>query len=485
MSEKNPHPPTGAVETQVIYCGENLGKLRQIPDDSIDLVYIDPPGHATADFLPVAAVGGFGRPDSSVQRYIDWMRPRVREMSRILKSTGSFYYHCDWRVDAYVRVMLDEIFGPEAFTNQIIWPRSYIQTAARRAYANNYDSILFYTKSAHFRFNPVSGDTDREELNRIYPYVESKTGRRFRLTDLTSRERDNAAPRYTFLGIERAWRWPLEKMQDAYEQGRVFQSDAGSVPKLKQYLDEHVGKPLGNVWSDIKPLSGHTDESLGYVTQKPLDLLRRIISVSSDPGDVVLDAFCGSGTTLTAAQDLGRRWIGIDASPTACRITTQRLITSCDLREGVDFVVRDLPKSIDDVRNYPYAEFESWVLIALNTVFGRTVAVQPPGPDGGWDAMLYPASIPEEMSTGMEPASSTQWIPVQAKQKECADRSDIQAFVLSMKRHNQARGVFVCFGFTREAEAEIVDVLRREHMRIAAMTVEEVIARERQNSSGE
>jgi len=206
-------------------------------------------------------------------------------------------------------------------------------------------------------------------------------------------------------------------MQRLHEEGKIVQTNPGSVPRLKRYLDEGKGVPLGSVWDDIGPVQGSAEEHVGFPTQKPLKLVERIVEISSDPGDVVLDAFCGCGTALVAAQNSGRHWIGIDISPTACRVMAKRLRDSCGLTEnerlwriGRGFVVRDLPWTEGQLHKLPPFEFENWAVIAV----GGTPNKAHVG-DMGIDGRLYPMSaLPTRcrrcLKVGYQKISSHLWM---------------------------------------------------------------------------
>lgn len=262
-----------------LICGNNLRVLKEIDSGVIDLIYIDPPFGSNRDYGEGKLT--FTDRFDGVERYLEWMRPRVEELYRILKETGSFYYHCDWHAGHYVKVMLDQIFGYRHFQNEIIWHYSVGGKSSRR-FARKHDTLFFYTKSAKWTFNGKAVSTPR------------KTG---------------TASFGGRLGID--------------EDGRPYQDKIAKSGKIyRYYLDE--GKIPEDVW-EIQTIQSQDGERFGYPTQKPEALLERIVLASSNPGDLVLDAFCGSGTTLAVAQEHGRRWIGIDVSPEAIRLAERRL----------------------------------------------------------------------------------------------------------------------------------------------------------------
>lgn len=474
------------IPTQIIYCGDNLQKLRELPDESVDLIYIDPPFNTNRNYETfwgdTKEKRAFEDRFGAVEHYIHWMRPRVSELWRVLKETGSFYYHCDWHADAYVRVMLDQAFGHNSFNTQIIWRRTNAKQLAFKSFPINHDSIFFYTKSKDYTFNRLYLPHTEKYLADFYKYTEEGTGRRYRLADLTNPNKDRTNLTYEFLGVKRVWRWTPERMKKAYEEGLIVQTKTGAVPALKRYLDEQEGNPLDSIWLDIAPVHPQSGEGLGYPTQKPLALLDRIIKTSSNKGDVVLDAFCGCGTTLHSAQNLGRRWIGIDISPTACRVMAQRLEKNCHIREGKDFHVRDLPKTAEELRKYPPFEFENWAVNALNTVLSNSHAIANRAKVGdfGIDGRVYPSSMGKEREMlGKNLFDEIDdWFPIQIKQKDKADRPDIDSFETAMKRQKRNKGFFISFGFSKDALTEIRRAFREENLEIIPVTVIEILEEE-------
>jgi site-specific DNA-methyltransferase (adenine-specific) len=473
------------IQTQLIYCGDNLQKLRDLPDACVDLIYIDPPFNSNRNYEvfwgDTQEKRAFNDRFGEVEHYIHWMRPRMMELYRVLKPTGSFYYHCDWHADAYVRVMLDEVFGANSFNTHIIWRRINAKGLAFRSFPNNHDSIFFYTKGKKYTFNRQYLPHDEKYVADFYKHVEPGTNRRYLLDNLVNPNRNRPNLTYEFLGVTRVWRWTKERMQQAYDNGLIVQSRPGTVPRLKRYLDEQEGTPVDSLWTDIPPIQAHAGESLGYPTQKPLALLDRIIRASSNQGDVVLDAFCGCGTTLVAAELLKRRWIGVDISPTACRVMAKRLKGNCGLVEGKDFWVRDLPKTADELRKYPPFEFENWAITALNTVIpnGQAIANRAQVGDMGIDGRVYAASMVKEKEEGYDLfGAADRWFPVQVKQKEKAGRPDIDAFETAMQRQRRDKGFFIAFDFTRDAHQEIKRARRESKLEIIPVTVQEILDEE-------
>jgi DNA modification methylase len=282
--------------TEIIYCGDNLQQLPGIPDRSIDLVYIDPPFNSNRSYEVFwgeqKEARAFEDRHESIEAYIAFMRPRCVELARVLKLTGSMYYHCDWHASHYIKVMLDQIFGANNFRNEIVWKRASTVKGnvgqGSRLYGPNTDSILFYTGSEEYTFNPFFKPYSKEYLKKFYRFTEPD-GRRYRLISMIGP--GGAAkgnPFYEVMGVKRYWRYSQETMAKLIVQGMVVQKSPGTVPVRKQYLEQGKGVALQTLWDDIEGLAPSSLERVGYPTQKPVALLERIIQVSSNPGDVVL-----------------------------------------------------------------------------------------------------------------------------------------------------------------------------------------------------
>jgi DNA modification methylase len=437
-----PAKPSALVDTRVIYCGDNLEQLRKLPEGCVDLVYIDPPFNSNRNYEvfwgETKEKRSFEDRHESTKAYIEYMRPRCVELHRVLKKTGSFYYHCDWHASHYVKVMLDQIFGENQFQNEIVWKRSTAHSDSRQGsqhFGRLHDVIFFYTGPGNATWNQLYTPLDPDYIASHYRNTDEH-GRHFMWDNVTGpggASKGNAF--YEVLGVKGYWRYTKEKMEALIKEGRVAIPPKGTKPRLKRFLDDSKGVPLQSVWDDINPINSQARESLGYPTQKPLPLLERIIKASSNENDIVLDAFCGCGTALVAAQNLKRQWIGIDISPTACRVMAKRLKKDCGLKEdealqqiGRGFIVRDLPKTEAELKKYPPFEFENWAVVAL----GGTKNARQTG-DMGIDGRIYPVSaMPERRGarTG-EMDFMDEWYPIQVKQTAKVGRPDIDAFEAS------------------------------------------------------
>ena len=351
---------------RTLWTGDNLDILRGLNSEPIDLIYLDPPFNSNKNYeapvgskaagaafkdawtlsdLDVAWMGliadeqpamahtlkaaGFAH-GKGMQSYLTMMAVRLLEMRRVLKDTGSIYLHCDPTASHYLKLLMDAVFGQRNFRNEITWKRTSTTKGnfgqGARFWPRAADILLFYSKSEKYGFTQQFGEYSPAYIESAYRYVEVGTGRRYRLVSMIGP--GGAAkgnPMYEVLGVTRYWRYSEERMRELIDKGLVVQSKPGAVPHRKYYLDEGQGVPIQSVWGDIGNLQASAKERVGYPTQKPLALLERIISASSNTGDVVLDPFCGCATACVAAERLGRAWLGIDLSPKATELVNVRL----------------------------------------------------------------------------------------------------------------------------------------------------------------
>lgn len=406
--------------TNRLYYGDNLDVLRELADGSVDLVYLDPPFNSARNYnvifsrgehadsagaqiqafedtwewthvtdkqfeeyvtgaLPVRAAEALRAfhtllGENEALAYLVNMAPRLVELHRLLAPTGSLWLHCDPTMSHYLKVLLDAIFDPRTFRNEIIWQRNPSKANQSRRLPVNHDVLLVYGKTDEVKWNTDIafvaydlGNLDEKTAGK-YNQVD-EDGRAYYLTSLINPNPDRPNLTYEFLGVTRVWRWTRERMQKAYDDGIVVQRKPGSVPRMKRYLDEQKGRPLSDVWTDIPPLNSRASERLGYPTQKPLALLERILALATDPDDVVLDPFCGCGTTVDAAQKLGRQWIGIDITYIAVDLIVKRLEhsygTSILDAIAIDGVPRDAAAAQALFDRNPF-DFERWAVSLVN-----------------------------------------------------------------------------------------------------------------------
>jgi site-specific DNA-methyltransferase (adenine-specific) len=482
--------PSAMVDTRVIYCGDNLEQLRKLPDACVDLIYIDPPFNSNRNYEvfwgETKEKRAFEDRHASTQAYVEFMRPRCVEMARVLKKTGSFYYHCDWHASHYVKVMLDQILGENNFQSEIIWKRTSSHGNVGRSFGNNTDSVFFYTGGTDYTWNQVFVPYSDKHVERKFTGIDP-SGRRYTTSDLRNPGiRPNlhypytASDGITYQPHPNGWAVSREVMERYDREGRLYfpKSHNGRL-RLKRFLDETHGERVQNLWDDIAPINSQADERLGYPTQKPLALLERIVKASSNRNDIVLDAFCGCGTALVAAETLGRQWIGIDISPTACRVMAKRLRDVCKLREddnywrhGKGFLVRDLPRTEKQLREIPPFEFENWAVIALGGIPNKTQVG-----DMGVDGRIYPLSaVPHESGKAAGQLDfMDDWYPIQAKQVDRVGRPDIDKFEAAMIRAKRKKGFFVGFDFSNDALAEIGAFFKAQHTVIVPLTVREIL----------
>lgn len=474
----------------MIYEGDNLAKMGELPDTCIDMTYIDPPFNSDriyeAFWEDESATRQFVDKGKSTQEYIDYMRPRCQQIKRVLRSTGMFFYHCDWHAVHYVKVMLDEIFGEQNFVNEIIWKRQSSHNDAKqgsRHLGRVHDSILVYSGGdKKYYFKHVYGPYRETYVSKFYRHEDEATGRRFRLGDLTGPGgASKGNPKYELLGVTRYWRYSKKRMKELLEEGRIHQTKAGRVPQYKRYLDEGKGVPVGSVWDNIAPVHGSSRERIGYPTQKPLALLQRIIEIGCPEGGVVLDSFCGCGTTLIAAAMMKRRWVGIDVSPTACRVMADRLHRDLQLMEGVDFHVRTMQTDMDRLENMDPYDFQNW---AVNALGGIPNPLK--GADKGIDGRLrlvntkVPETVQKTFIFAREAGSQLDLfddyvIPIQVKQTKKVGRPDVDAFQTAMRRAEAKMGIMVGFDFTKQAREEIRRARKKENLVIQPITVIEIL----------
>ncbi len=423
-----------------LYFGDNLEWLRdrrEFPDASVDLVYLDPPFNSNADYnvlfhepsgsvsqaqfhaftdtwswadaaetyhafidnCPNVAVvelmeafHSFLR-NSPMMAYLAMMAPRLVELHRVLKESGSLYLHCDPTASSYLRLLLDGIFEAENLRNEVIWKRTIAKGLTSKRLPRNHDIILSYQKTNDAFWNEDEifqpyDETNLDEKTAGKYCHRDEHGRLYRLDSLINPNPNRPNLTYEFLGVTRVWRWTRDRMKKAYEAGLVVQTKPGTVPQGKRYLDEQRGRPLDDVWADIPPLNSQAIERLGYPTQKPLALLERIITLATNPGDVVLDPFCGCGTTIHAAQKLGREWIGIDVTYLAINLIKRRLKDA--FGEEIEFEEKGQPTDFAGAKQLAENDkfqFQHW---ALSLIGARPLKEgEGKGADRGVDGLLY------------------------------------------------------------------------------------------------
>lgn len=304
-----------------IICGENLEVLKQIPDNFIDLIYIDPPFFTQEDY------NDFGDKWNNLDEYLKFMQRRIQELYRILKSTGTFYLHCDCHANAYLRILCDQIFGYTNFHNEIIWKRTNSPKAQTEEFGKQHDTILFYSKSKTYVYHKIYKPIKGKSLD-PYIYNDNDGKGKYRLIEIIANGTQNWDSRKELVwhGYKAKYLYTEDNLNKMHQDGVIYISKNGR-PSKKQYLSEMQGIVLSDIWTDneVSPLQGLSEEYQNYSTQKPESLLIRIIKASSNENDLILDCFCGSGTTLVVSKSLNRKYIGIDKNSNAIDITNNRL----------------------------------------------------------------------------------------------------------------------------------------------------------------
>jgi len=420
--------------TNSIICGDCKDKMHQhIPSGSIDLIYMDPPffsgknyeivwkdgaevrsfedtefytlececgkvfpeNHLYCAFCGAGKDKATERRSNDIEAYLQWLRPKLEECHRVLKQTGSIYVHLDWHAVHYVKVMMDEIFGRNNFQNEIVWCYSG-GGVPKTAFARKHDTILVYAKT---------NSKDRVFNIRYMPYSDASR--------------------------------------------KLVKGRGGtSIDGKKRDLDR--GAHMNDWWNDLNALQTWSPEKLGYPTQKPEALLERIIKASSNPGDLVLDPFCGCGTAIAVAQNLGRRWIGIDVSPTSCRLMTDRLRK---IRYSIgESDIIDMPYTIEGLKTLPPFEFQNWAV----TILGGQQA-QKKVADGGIDGWTFTGD------------------PIQVKQSEKVGVNTVKMLAHDTMRVGKTKAIIVAFSYGKGAYKGVESVKSQFGIDIELKTVAEMI----------
>jgi len=329
----------------------------------VNLIYIDPPFATGADFSFTAAVPesdeSFTKEPSIIEQkayrdtwgqgldsYLQWFYETVVALRELLAEDGSMYVHLDWHVAHYAKAVLDEIFGQNHCQNEIIWKRTSARSDSH-TYNHIHDVIFFYTKGEHFVYNVQYTAYDQTYIDNFYSHYEQNTGRRFGVDNLTATGTRKGSSGRPWRGVDPAargnhWKYTIEKLDELDREGRIYwPQKEGGVPRYKRYLDEMPGVPIQSIWTDISPIAAQASENTNYATQKPEALLERIITASSNEDGLVLDCYCGSGTTAAMAEKLRRRWIACDLGRFAIHTTRKRLLSIPDVKP---FIVQNLGK---------------------------------------------------------------------------------------------------------------------------------------------
>lgn len=510
-----------------LFYGDNLKILRDhIKDETVDLVYLDPPFNSNASYnvlfkersgeesaaqikafedtwhwgveaerafedvisSPIASAKtkdmlsalrkALG--DNDMMAYLAMMTPRLVELHRVLKDTGSLYLHCDPTASHYLKTLLDTIFGYKNFRNEIIWKRTTAHGDSKqgsRHFGRIHDLIFRYSKDESYIWNQQYLAYEQEYIDTYYKFVD-ENGRRYWKDNLTA-AKPGGDTRYEWHGKlpppNRYWAFSKANMERLDAEGRIIYSDTG-VPMYKRYLDEMQGRPLQDIWDDIRGLGGlgsKKEERLGYPTQKPLALLERIIQASSNKGDVVLDPFCGCGTAVAAAQKLNRKWIGIDITHLAISLMKGRLKDMFDLNPGKDYEVYGEPEDLESARQLAKDDRDEFQYWAVSLVTGQPRQSTKKGADKGIDGVIF-------FMDGQRRTTQKAIVQVKSGHVSSPLVRDLKGV---LQRDDAAMGLFITLDEpTKDMTSEAAsagffqsDLMQRKYAKIQIRTIEDLL----------
>ena len=540
--------PTPSTRDGILYYGDNLGILKEyIKDESVDLVYLDPPFNSnrnynvlfktstntdsTAQIQAFEDTWAWGEESaeqysdilkaanatsdvvkalyeslgpSDMMAYLVMMAARLLELHRVLKPTGSLYLHCDPTASHYLKVVLDSIFGPTNFKNEIVWKRSGGHPLSIKKFEAITDTILFYWKSHGAYFKPVEIPLKSDTIDKSY--TRSDKHGRYACKDLTGGKAGGSSAYLPFKGVEppknRGWAPPtrdkfpewaqkefpagykdlnqLEKCQALDEIGLIHWSRNGK-PYYKRYRPDVHTRLAPSLWDDIKALAPGAGERMDFATQKPLALLERIIAASSREGDVVLDPFCGCGTAVHAAQNLNRKWIGIDVTHIAIGLIEYRMRAAFRLRPRVVGAPTTL-EAAQDLADRDKYQFELWAATRIDGIRPNKKR----GADRGIDGVGYVAT-----GVGKDGNEEFGKVIVSVKGGGRLAPSMLRDLKGTVAREGAAFGIFVCMGEPTEdmrreaASGGMVETqLGTRHMKIQIFTMRDYFAGRRPDIPG-
>ncbi len=461
--------------------------------ETVDLIYLDPPFFSNRNYEVIWGDEGEIRSfqdrwSGGIEHYIAWLKERVIEMHRILKQTGSIFLHCDWHANAHIKVLiLEKIFGEKMFKGEIIWQRTHAHNDAKNKLSVIKDTIWYYAKSKNSTYNPVYVPYDEKYLTQFYSEKDEKGYfQAITLTGPNINPNDPEWKNYHPNTSGRSWSIPketilelagnngknlsvIEKLELLEKNGYIVFSKNG-VPRVKRYLDKGKGVLLGDLWTDIANVQSQSKEKIGYPTQKPEKLLERIIKVSSNENDVIFDPFIGGGTTVAVAEKLNRKWIGIDQSVQAVKVTEFRLniFQNKDIYTNGNlfanpFVVQLYKYDYDTLFNKNAFEFETWIIEQFGGI-GNTKQKGDFGIDG----------------------KTRENTPIQVKQSENIGRNVVDNFSSAIKRsdkalyekniqENKIAGYIIAFSFGKGAIQEVARLKNDENVLIKLVRVDEIV----------
>jgi site-specific DNA-methyltransferase (adenine-specific) len=433
--------------------GDNLEIMGQMESETVDLIYLDPPFFSNRNYEVIWGDDGEVRSfedrwAGGIENYIAWLKERVEEMHRLLKPTGSIFLHCDWHANAYIRVeILDRIFGRNNFNSEIIWERTFGSGSSKsisKKFPANTDTIWFYNKSSKFTYNQLPKPYELATIRR-YDKVD-KEGRKFKWENLKT--------------------YSQKKLDDLIAIGEAKFNPNSKYPVYKRYFEDNKGTPITNLWNDIDFIGTKSPERIGYPTQKPIALLERIIKCASNEGDVVLDPFVGGGTTVAVADRLNRRWIGIDQSVQAVKVTDLRLKKQHDMYSQ-PYELKLRKYDYDTLRNAKALEFETWIV----KEFGGKGNIKQRG-DLGLD--------------GKMPDNT----PIQVKRSDNIGRNVVDNFLSAVQRYDEKLfdknvaagkpvGYIIAFSFGKGAVEERSRLKNKKNIIIEFVPVSDIVSYEK------
>ncbi len=512
-----------------LYYGDNLPILRDyIANDSVDVIYLDPPFNSNRSYnvlfkdesgldseaqltafkdtwywdyaaesayhelvmsaAPqiVSMLGAFREfiGMNQMMAYLVMMTARLIQLRRVLKPTGSLYLHCDQTASHYLKIVLDTIFGAENFKNEIVWKRKTGKgetSHKSNKFGTMTDILLFYGKTLEAKFYTSYKENDPQYIESFFKYVD-ENGRRYASDNLSSPSpRPNLTYEYKgYKPPKNGWAISREKMEQWDEEGRlIFPKNQNGRIRRKRFLDEHAGETIQNLWDDVLPITAWTGEGLGYPTQKPVALLERILQASSAEGDLVLDPFCGCGTTIHAAQKLNRRWIGIDITHLAIALQKYRLKDAFGLLEKSDYAVVGEPEDLSAARQLAQDDryqFQWWALslIQAQPLGGDTGGKHgKKGSDRGVDGIIMFLDDPKQKPKKLI-------VQVKSGHVKSGDLRDLKG---TLDREQAAIGVFLTLEpATKEMQREAVSAglyhspnWNKDYPKLQILTIEDLL----------
>lgn len=470
--------PESKVSVNKLILGDCLDVLKTINSESVDLIYLDPPFFSNRNYEVIWGDSGEIRSfqdrwSGGMDHYIGWLKERVAEMHRILKTTGSIFLHCDWHADAYIRVeILDKIFGYQNLKGDIVWQRTNSHNDAKNKLPVLTDTIWYYCKSNNSSFKPIYSAHNEDYVSKFYSQ-DDQDGRGLYTLDNMASPNPRPNMMYDWQGFpypEKGWRYEKTTMQKLHDEKRIYYPtdnngnyDFSKRPRLKRYINEQKGQIMGNIWTDIQNVQGQASERIGYPTQKPEKLLERIIKMASNEGDTVLDPFVGGGTTVAVAEKLNRMWIGIDQSVQAIKVTEFRLNADMNLFSK-PFIVQLHKYDYDTLRYQNAFEFESWIVSQFGGI-PNTKQRNDYGLDG----------------------KTSEGTPIQVKRSDSVSRNVVDNFLSALQRSDKKLfeinksqgkpvGYIIAFSFGKGAIEEVARLKNKEDIIIKLVQVQDIVA---------